>query len=244
MLNWFKTSKEKLDPISFSVLKTDMHSHLIPGIDDGAQDLESSIQMIKKLSSLGFSKLITTPHIMSDFYLNTEETINNGLSQLKEELIKENIDIEITAAAEYYIDYEFENILSKQKLLTFGDNYVLVEFSFIEKPRNILDIIFKLQIDGYKVILAHPERYAFLQQKDLEEFQNRGVLLQLNLLSIIGYYSHPIKKQAEWLIDNQMISFVGTDCHNINQSLLYEKCQKEQSWHNLINSGVLLNNTL
>ena len=101
-----------------------------------------------------------------------------------------------------------------------------------------------MQIDGYKVVLAHPERYAFLQQKDLEEFQNRGVLLQLNLLSIIGYYSHPIKKQAEWLIDNQMISFVGTDCHNINQSLLYEKCQREQSWRDLINSDVLLNNTL
>ncbi|MEE2954148.1 MAG: CpsB/CapC family capsule biosynthesis tyrosine phosphatase [Bacteroidota bacterium] len=244
MLSWFKSSKQKLDPISFSVLKTDMHSHLIPGIDDGAQDLDSSIKIIKELSSLGFTKLITTPHIMSDFYFNTEETITNGLLRLREELEKQNIDIEIAAAAEYYIDYEFEKKLSKEKLLTFGDNYLLVEFSFIEKPKNIFDIIFKLQIDGYKIVLAHPERYAFLQEKDLEDFQNRGVLLQMNLLSLIGYYSQPIKKQAEWLIDNQMISFVGTDCHNFNQSLLYEKCQKEKSWHNLIDSDMLLNNTL
>lgn len=245
MLKWFLNKKEKAcEVLDFSVLKTDIHSHFIPGIDDGAPDMEASITLIKKMHELGFSKVITSPHVMSDFYQNSSETILNGLADVRAELKVQNINMEIEAAAEYYIDYEFEQKIGKEKFLTFGDNYILVELSFMEAPRNLFDIIFKLQLEGYKVVLAHPERYNYYSIKDYEELISRGVLLQINLLSLIAYYSPQIKKKTEALINSGMVSLVGTDCHNMNHAELYEKCQTKKAWHDLVNSGKLLNATL
>ena len=245
MLKWFLNKKEKAcEVLDFSVLKTDTHSHFIPGIDDGAPDMEASITLIKKMQELGFSKVITSPHVMSDFYQNSSETILNGLADVRAELKEQNINMEIEAAAEYYIDYEFEQKIGKEKFLTFGDNYILVELSFMEAPRNLFDIIFKLQLEGYKVVLAHPERYNYYSIKDYEELISRGVLLQINLLSLIAYYSPQIKKKTEALINSGMVSLVGTDCHNMNHAELYEKCQTQKAWHDLVNSGKLLNTTL
>jgi len=245
MLKWFLNKKEKAcEVLDFSVLKTDIHSHFIPGIDDGAPDMEASITLIKKMQELGFSKVITSPHVMSDFYQNSSETILNGLADVRAELKEQNINMEIEAAAEYYIDYEFEQKIGKEKFLTFGDNYILVELSFMEAPRNLFDIIFKLQLEGYKVVLAHPERYNYYSIKDYEELISRGVLLQINLLSLIAYYSPQIKKKTEALINSGLVSLVGTDCHNMSHAELYEKCQTQKAWHDLVNSGKLLNATL
>lgn len=195
-----------------------MHSHLIPSIDDGAKDLQNSIELINALQNHGFKKIITTPHIMTDFYNNNIETIISGLKTVKEELLKQSIDIKIEAAAEYFVDYDFQQkVLGGEKFLTLGDNYILIEFSFLTAPHNYLETIFQLQLKGYKVILAHAERYPYLTESDLEDFINRGVYLQLNILSSIGYYSNNVRERANWLIDNNMISFVGTDCHNLNQ---------------------------
>ena len=245
MLKWFLNKKEKAcEVLDFSVLKTDIHSHFIPGIDDGAPDMEASITLIKKMQALGFSKVITSPHVMSDFYQNSSEIILNGLADVRAELKVQNINMDIEAAAEYYIDYEFEQKIGKEKFLTFGDNYILVELSFMEVPINLFDIIFKLQLEGYKVVLAHPERYGYYKQEDYDNLVNRGVLLQINLLSLIAYYSPQIKKKTEALISSGMVSLVGTDCHNMNHAELYEKCQTKKAWHDLVNSGKLLNATL
>lgn len=244
MLKWFSKKKEELEPLNFSILKTDIHSHFIPGIDDGAPDMETAISLIKKMQDLGFSKIITSPHVMSDFYQNSSETILKGLTEVRAELKAQNINIEIEAAAEYYIDYDFEQKIGKEKFLTFGDNFILVELSFMEAPKNLFDIIFKLQLEGYKVVLAHPERYNYYSIKEYEEFANRGVLLQINLLSLIGYYSPRVMKKTEDLIHAGMVSLVGTDCHNMSHAELYEKCQTQKAWHDLVNSGKLLNNTL
>ena len=245
ILKWFsKKKKQQCEPLNFSVLKTDIHSHFIPGIDDGSPDMETSITLIKKMQELGYSKLITSPHVMSDFYQNSSEIILKGLADVRAELKVQNINMEIEAAAEYYIDYEFEQKIGKEKFLTFGDNYILVELSFIQEPRNLFEIIFKLQLEGYKIVLAHPERYNFYSMKDYEEFISRGVILQINLLSLIGYYSPQVKKKAESLINAGMVRLVGTDCHNINHAELYEKCQTKKSWHDLVNSGKLLNASL
>ena len=216
----------------------------MPAIDDGSPDMDTSINMLKKMQELGYQKIITTPHIMSDFYINTPEIIKKGLQKMKSVLDSQDINLEIQAAAEYYVDYDFEQKIGKEQFLTFGDNYILIEFSFMEVPVNLLEIIFKLQLEGYKVVLAHPERYTFFKEKDYKDFITRGVFLQLNLLSLIGYYSAKIGQQAEWLIAQNMISFVGTDCHNMNHISLYEKCYTQKAWHDLVNSGNLLNSTL
>ena len=245
MLKWFsKKKEEELEPLDFSVLKTDIHSHFIPGIDDGSPDMETTLNLIKEMQKLGFSKVITTPHVMSDFYKNSSETILQGLAAVRSELKVQNINMEIDAAAEYYIDYDFEQKIGNEKFLTFGPNYILVELSFVEAPKNFFDIIFKLQLENYKVVLAHPERYHYFQMKDYEEFVNRGVLLQINWLSLIGYYSPQIQNKIQDLIAQNMVSFLGTDCHNVHHAALYEKCQTKKAWHDLHNSGKLLNSTL
>ena len=244
MFNWFKKNQAKLDPIDFSDIKVDIHSHLIPGIDDGAKSIEDSLALLKKLKKYGYKKIITTPHVMSDLYKNNSTTILSGLEEMKKHINEESIDIEFEAAAEYYVDYDFEQRIGNEDFLTFGDNYLLIEFSFLEAPRNLYDIIFKLQLEGYKLVLAHPARYQYLGLKDYEALIDRGVLFQLNFLSMLGYYSDEVKKNAELLIKKEMISFVGTDCHNMNHAKLYAKCQTLSSWHDLVNSKKLLNSQL
>jgi len=244
MLRWFSKKKDVLDPLDFSILKTDIHSHFIPGIDDGSPDMDTTINLILEMQKLGFSKVITSPHVMSDFYKNSSEIILKGRNAIRTELAARNINMDFDAVAEYYIDYNFEQKIGKEKLLTFGDNYLLVELSFVESPKNLFDIIFKLQLEGYKIVLAHPERYHYFQMRDYEELINRGVFLQLNWLALIGYYSLEIKKKAEHLIIRNMVSFLGTDCHNMQHAELYKRCQTKKAWHDLCNSGKLLNNTL
>ncbi|MEC7864027.1 MAG: CpsB/CapC family capsule biosynthesis tyrosine phosphatase [Bacteroidota bacterium] len=245
MLKWFLKKEEKeLDPLDFSVLKTDIHSHFIPGIDDGSPDMGTTMNLIQEMQKLGFSKVITSPHVMSDFYKNSSDTILKGLTAVRTELKEQNINMEIDAVAEYYLDYDFEQKIGKEKFLTFGDDYILVELSFMEASKNLFDIIFKLQLEGYKVVLAHPERYHYFQMKDYKDLVTRGVLLQINWLSLIGYYSSQIKNITEDLIAQDMVSFLGTDCHNMNHAALYKKCQTKKAWHDLYNSGKLLNSTL
>lgn len=208
------SSKELPD---FSSLKADMHSHLIPGIDDGTQTLEDSLILIRALHDLGYRKLITTPHIMSDHYRNNPEIILGGLKTVREALEKENIDITLEAAAEYYIDDVFVRKLEEEELLTFGNKYLLFEVSFINYPEKIREIIFNMQIKGYKPILAHPERYPFWSRKfsEYEAFKDAGVLLQINTNSIAGYYGIEAKRTAEKMIDLKLVDLIGTDLHKM-----------------------------
>ena len=245
MFSFFKRNDKNIEPINFDSLVCDMHSHLIPGIDDGSPDLETSVQIIKNLQSIGFKKFITTPHIMHDFYRNTPDIIMCGLKDLQNELKKQSVDVEISAAAEYYIDYDFEAKLdSGDKFLTMGKNQMLIETSFLSAPPNFGDIIFKLQLAGYKLILAHPERYGFMTFEDLQSYKTRSLCLQLNLLSLLGYYGPPAKAMAEKLIENNMVDYVATDCHNLYQSNLYSKCFTNKHWHMLSISGTLKNQIL
>jgi len=199
---------------------TDLHSHLLPGIDDGVQSIEESLEVIKGFVNLGFKKLVTTPHVMHDFYRNDAAIISSKLEEVRTAVSKESLDIEIEAAAEYYLDEYFLSLInSKSNLLTFGDNYVLFELSFMTKPLTIKEAVFSMQTNGYKPVLAHAERYLYYHDsiKDLQELANNGVLLQLNLLSLSGYYSKAVKKMATKLIDLGLISFIGSDCHNPKQ---------------------------
>ena len=244
MIKWFSKKDVYLDPKDFSVLHTDMHSHLIPSIDDGSQCLDESLDLILALNDLGFSKIITTPHTMSDFYKNTPEIINNGKEEVKKELKRLNINVEFEASSEYYVDYEFQQKINSGKFLTFGSKYILIEFPFIDNPKNIDEIIFQLQLSGYNVVLAHPERYMYFNLKDYKKFTDKGVFLQLNLLSITGYYSPEIKEKSKQLIENDLVSFVGTDCHNIRHAQKLKECFTNPLWHQLSKSEKLLNNTL
>ncbi|HLK27783.1 MAG TPA: CpsB/CapC family capsule biosynthesis tyrosine phosphatase [Puia sp.] len=229
----------------FSELKCDMHSHLIPAIDDGSPDVETSLQLIKGLHDLGYKKLITTPHIMWDMYKNTPEIIKPGYEKLKEELKKNNLGVELEVAAEYFLDDYFEKLVDTDSpLLTFKDNLVLVEFSFVQQPIELKSILFKLQIKGYQPVIAHPERYLYLgaQKHWYEEMKDTGCLFQLNILSLSGFYGKAPVELAHYLIKQRYYNLIGTDLHNsrhlelIGASSSYIGIIKK-----LIDSGDILN---
>ncbi|MBI9066007.1 MAG: capsular biosynthesis protein [Salinivirgaceae bacterium] len=238
--------KELMVPFDFSLLVNDLHSHLIPGIDDGAKNMADSLVLAKGLQELGYKKAITTPHIMSDYYRNTPEIIKSGLSDLNAELTKENISLEVKPAAEYYIDFDFVNKIGKEELLTFGDKYILVEFSFIEPPKNFKEAFFELQTNGYKPILAHPERYMYWNSNHdfLFELKDRDVLFQTNILSLRGNYGPGVLKTAEVLIKNKMVNFLGTDLHNEYQLNELKQLHLPEGLINNINNLDLLNSIL
>lgn len=243
-MSFLSTLFKQSAPVNF--LQVDMHSHLIPGIDDGVSTLEESIHTILSLQELGYKRAITTPHIMGDFFKNTPKNINEGLEIVKSELKKQNIDFNLQAAAEYYLDEWFvEKLEFNTPLLTFGDNYLLVETSYMNKPNNLNEIIFKIKTRGYKVILAHPERYTYMYHNFNEyiELYNRGVLFQINLNSLAGYYSPAAKTIAEKLIDNDMVDFVGTDCHGSRHIPHLKKSLATKSFAKIKPSRIL-NNTL
>ena len=199
------------------------------------------------MKELGYRKVITTPHIMSDYYKNTPDIIFGGLEKVREELTRNNITIEIEAAAEYYLDFEFEEKLKSRNILTLSDNYVLIEISFVYPNDNLEATIFNLIVAGYKPILAHPERYPYWHN-DIEKYQrikDLGALLQLNILSLTQYYSEGVKKTAEKLIDLGMIDLLGTDMHSEKHlEIIRARVLYEPYLHKLLESGKLLNTTL
>lgn len=216
-LDVFKRKPEEIVPLDLSWLQTDMHSHLIPGIDDGSKSMEESIDLIRRLAGYGLKKIITTPHIMSEYYRNTPEIIRMGLEDLRRAVKMEGIEVELDAAAEYYMDEIFlEKVKEGEQMLTFGDRYILVETGFINKPQMLLDTIFHLEMAGYKPILAHPERYQYLimDKKLQEELFERKLLFQVNLLSLTGFYSKQVKDFGETLVEKGVVALLGTDCHN------------------------------
>src|ERR1700760_769836 len=228
MFGIFKKSKRRKREITFNyeTIKVDMHSHVLPGIDDGARTPEDSIVLIKKMMELGIKKIIATPHIMADYYKNTAESIGNALTILKAELVKQNIDIEIEAAAEHYFDETFEARVNNRKLMTMGDNYALFEFSFINQPPNLVEMIQRMKDLGYKPILAHPERYVYLDIEQLRNIRSWGCDLQLNTISLTGYYGKDTKKKAESMVDNEMVDFISSDMHHLRHAQAFKDALK------------------
>ncbi|MFM9908862.1 MAG: tyrosine-protein phosphatase [Chitinophagaceae bacterium] len=231
----------------FACIATDMHSHLLPGIDDGSPDLDTSVELIKGMMELGYKKFITTPHIYPDLYPNNRETIQQAHALLSERLVQEKINVEITAAAEYFIDEMFPERLEKnEELLTLHKNWVLVEISFVSPPPDLNETIFQLILKGYQPVLAHPERYGFYHSKKevYHRFRDQGCYLQINLLSLNGYYGKSAQETARMLIAEQLVDLIGTDLHHhrhlqaMNNDTLFAEADA------LLQSGRLLNPSL
>ncbi len=239
-------SEKPGEPIDLSVLGVDMHSHFIPGIDDGSKSMKESVEMITTMAELGYRKVITTPHIMGDFYKNTPENIGAGLEQVRRAVKEAGVNIEIEAAAEYYFDFELEKKLDKERLLTFGDNYLLFEVSYMNAPDGLDGLIFRMQTSGYKPVLAHPERYPywFRDMNNFGKLKDKGVLFQLNINSLTGHYSPETAKMATTMIDRGWYEFAGSDCHHTGHQELLKKARGAPGFRKLIDSGKLLNSTL
>lgn len=229
-------------------IKVELHSHLIHAVDDGVQTLEEALETLNVLVAMGYSKVITTPHIMSDFYKNGSHNLIPKLQELQNYVKEQNLHIELEVAAEYMIDDAIENKIKNNEILSFGGakKYVLVEMPFLEEARNFKSVIFELQIQGYSPVLAHPERYTYYHQKKekYEELVDNNVLLQLNNLSLIGYYSPHVLKAAEFIVDKKLHSFVGSDAHNVRHALIIQDKVIQSKLYQKACSVELLNNTL
>lgn len=244
--NIFRKSSNS-EPVDLGILNCDVHSHFIPGIDDGARTMKDTLEMLKAVEDMGYKKVITTPHVMSDFFRNTTAIITTGLEQVRAAAKAEGIQLQIDAAAEYYFDYDLEGKIQNERLLTFGPGYLLFEVSYMNAPDNLDAFIFQLQTSGYKPVLAHPERYPFWFTKNLEHFEklkDKGVLFQLNINALTGHYSPATKKVAEQMIDKGWYELLGSDCHHMGHIELMRRVRGEKGLQKLISSGKLLNNTL
>jgi tyrosine-protein phosphatase YwqE len=214
-------------------------------LDDGVQSFEEAEEVILQLIALGYKKLITTPHVMSDFYRNSSAVIQQKLQALQQHLQTKNISIEIRAAAEYYLDEGLFEKIEQEQLLTFGDKFLLFETNFMTEPFTLKDFIFTASTKGYRVVLAHPERYIYLQNdfKKVEDLLDRGVLFQINIASITGHYSKSAQRLAHKLIDLKWVQFLGSDCHNLQHSAIIKETQAHKYFQKAI-SLPLLNNSL
>lgn len=240
MFHFFKRSQPK----PTTSLRVDLHSHVLPNLDDGVKSLEESKEVIEYFVQAGITRLITTPHIMHDTYRNGPETINPGLTFLRDYLDKQGVPILIEAAAEYYLDEELMNKLEvNERLLTFGNQYLLFETNYLTEPYNLKDFIFKATTQGYRLVMAHPERYQFMTMQKAEDLKDRGVLLQINMLSLIGFYSRPIQSMAYKLIDQGWVDALGSDCHNPLQAQLLKDVFKNKYFRKAIDLD-LLNHSL
>ncbi|WP_412467388.1 tyrosine-protein phosphatase [Pedobacter sp. KLB.chiD] len=245
MFGLFKKKKKIVPEFNFSGIKTDMHSHIIPGIDDGAKDLKDALLLAKKFKALGYQKLIATPHIMADYFRNTPATINRGLDLLRKGLEEHGIDLVVEAAAEYYLDETLERKVRQKEVLTFGENYLLFELSYINPPQNLIDFIKMMQDAGYQPVLAHPERYSYYHHnfENYNQVRETGCLFQLNSIALTGYYGTGAKKAAERMVDKNLVDFLGSDMHHLKHAIALENSLGTPSMQQLLTQHQL-NNTL
>jgi tyrosine-protein phosphatase YwqE len=235
-------STEPYNPFS-----VDLHSHLIPGLDDGMETLQEALETLKRFKENGFEKVITTPHVMSDYFNNSNQVILEGAFRLQEAAVAAGIDIGIEAAAEYYLDETLlQRLDDKDPLLTFGrQRFLLFETSFMNEPVFLKDAIFSMNTNGYTPVLAHPERYLYLHERKglVDTLLNMNVHFQLNLLSLVDYYSRPVRKFAEKLVARNAIRLVGSDCHNAAQFSSFAGALNKRTFRSMEVQNVL-NNTL
>lgn len=228
MLNWLFGQNKKQE-VNLSHIGIDLHSHLIPGIDDGVETLEESVLMAQRMQNLGYQHIYTTPHVMWDCYKNTPDIILSGLEDVRLAVKNAGLTIQIDAAAEYFIDEHFVEMLSSgQQLLTLPGKRLLVELPYSTPLMNASETLFYIIEKGYRPVLAHPERYTYFYSDPsiYKKLCDQGCELQVNILSLTNYYGENVHKMAEWLLKNGLITFLGTDAHRMQHLDLIYKADK------------------
>jgi tyrosine-protein phosphatase YwqE len=244
--NLFNLFNQNKSHFSYSEIAVDFHSHLIPNVDDGSKSIEETLEILHFFKNLGYKKIITTPHIMSDGFDNNIKGLKENYEKIKEQC---EAIIPFELAAEYFIDESFEKLIEQDDILHFGDKYVLIETSMNYEFPIFKECIFKLLNKGYNPILAHPERYSFIYnernpKKIYESLSDLGIFFQLNMFSLLGIYNEKVKKTAEMLIDNNLIDFVSSDIHSSKQLHHFEEISKNKFLQKLIDSQILENKNL
>ena len=209
---------------------TDVHSHILFGIDDGSRTISESIELLKKLKSVGFNNVILTPHFILDSTYNSNYEANIKIyNELKERLLNENIDINIYLGNEIFIDKNVPTLLEKNIITSLnGTKYVLVEFPMHNKLLNLEDMLYEIRSRGYEVVIAHPERYDAIKEdySIVDTLREDGFLFQSNYSSILGYYGKDSIKLLKYMLKRHYIDFLGTDIHRIEKTYVIDNFKK------------------
>lgn len=237
----------------FEALGADMHCHLIPNVDDGSRSMIETIECLRLMQDVGYKKVCITPHFQSPRFPNNEADILVKYEEVRDAVAKENLNIELFGiAGEYRIDSGFPERIAAPHFLTIkhpsveGKGLLLLELSLHQRALGIKEMIFDLQMKDYTIILAHPERYPYMSVNgiDLAQFKDMGVLLQLNLLSLDGFYGEDSKQKAFELIDRGWVELLGTDMHNPLYAQALIHASNNRKIEKIINTNHFLNSEL
>ena len=243
MFNFFRKKQEaKL------FYHTDVHCHLLPGVDHGAQTVEESLELIARQKAMGIDRIMFTSHVTENTFENTPETLKQGFDILKAAVEEKEIELDMHYSAEYRLDEYWIKQRDEGRLVALPGNYILLENSYQQELLMLDDIMFDIQLKGYRPILAHPERYPYYSMRHdrYRALHNAGVKFQINLLSLAGYYGVGPKQTAEWLIDNDFCDFLGSDMHGERHAVVIEDYITTKEWRKIAKKldGRLLNDKI
>lgn len=247
MFGLFKKKQKTGEDAPRLCYNTDLHSHILPGLDDGAQTVEESLELINAMKRWGIKHIITTPHTTESTFENDENTIRSAYEYLLDVMEQQQVtDINLSFSSEYRIDATFFKQRGENMLLSLNEDYLLVENSFIQPYIKLTELLFNLQMEGYIPILAHPERYLYYKYNTAEyrKIHDGGTLFQVNLLSFSGYYGQAAKDQANWLLKQGYVDLMSTDLHSIKQVQAIDKFLCTKEYKRLEGKLNLLNNKL
>lgn len=247
MFNLFKKNTAAINHFGQLPVSVDMHSHILPGIDDGAPDVDTALILVRGLYDLGIRTCIATPHIIGDLYRNTNDTIEVALAKLQSACTAAALPMQLSAAAEYMLDDYFMEQLQQQKSLrTLQGNILLTEIAYTSEPVNLEEIVFHLITEGYQPVLAHPERYFYFHSnfKLYHRLKELGFLLQVNLLSLTGYYGKNVAQAAKYILDKGLADMVGTDLHHDRHLMALQSSGNLKYIYQSLKDKTLLNDTL
>lgn len=207
----------------------DIHTHIIPCVDDGSPNLETSITMIKHEIEIGVDEIYCTPHHIHKRYEKSVEEIKEKFELLKQEVEKQNLPVKLYLGQEicYTHREDILGMLKSGKLLTLNNTKrVLLEFSFTREPEDLLDIIYNFGVNGYEVIIAHVERYEWITYQKVEDLKAEGALIQINSNSYLGLTTWKEKRFTKKLLKNGLVDFVASDTHSFRPSTLDKSFKK------------------
>ncbi len=227
---------------------TDVHCHLLPGVDHGAQSVEESLELIARQKAMGIDRIMFTSHVTENTFENTPETLKQGFDMLKAAVYENGIELDMHYSAEYRMDEYWIKQRDEGRLVALPGNFILLENSYQQELLMLDDIMFDIQLKGYRPILAHPERYPYyaMRHDRYRTLHNAGVKFQVNLLSLAGHYGIGPKQTAEWLIDNDFCDFLGSDMHGERHAAVIEEYLTTKDWRKIAKrlDGRLLNDKM
>ena len=247
MFNFFKKNTKESAPLMQLPVSVDMHSHILPGIDDGSPDVDTSILLVKGLYDLGIRTCIATPHIIGDLYKNNDETIEAALAKLRNACTAAALPMQLFAAAEYMLDDYFMQLLKEgQPLRTLHQNLLLTEIPYTSEPVNLPEMLFQIITAGYQPVLAHPERYFYFHSnfETYKKLKDLGFILQVNLLSVTGYYGKNVARAARYILDEDIAGLVGTDLHHSRHLAAFQLGDNLKLLNKYVNNAKLQNSEL